>query len=412
MEILSFSKGDYMEKLYSFKARNKDGKIIKSSLLVKSEEEFKEILLKEKLFLISYKVKKKQKRINQKGIKKQEVINFLYKMSILLKSGVSITDSLENVINGVNNKKFKMILSDILHEILKGKKLSMVLKKYDLVFPNIVIKMVGVAEVSGNLEFVFSYCSSYLSNEKRINDKIKSSMLYPYILMFLTFVIVIVMFIFIIPMYEDMFKGLSSDIPKVSRIVFLISDYFKKYFVYFFIGLLSLILLFKLLIKNKKIKYFLSFIKTKIPVFKDLIKLRSGSVFIKTVHLLNSSGLTLIDSLEVAVENVSNLYYKKKLKNSIVDVKKGISITSALEKANVMPDILIEMLPVAEKTGTILEVLEINYQYFDSEIEKKINRLITLIEPLMIVFISLIIVVIMIAVFIPMFSLMDNIGGF
>ncbi len=401
-----------MEKLYSFKARNKDGKIIKSSLSVKSEEEFKEILLKEKLFLISYKVKKKQKRINQKGIKKQEVINFLYKMSILLKSGVSITDSLENVINGVNNKKFKMILSDILHEILKGKKLSMVLKKYDLVFPNIVIKMVGVAEVSGNLEFVFSYCSSYLSNEKRINDKIKSSMLYPYILMFLTFVIVIVMFIFIIPMYEDMFKGLSSDIPKVSRIVFLISDYFKKYFVYFFIGLLSLILLFKLLIKNKKIKYFLSFIKTKIPVFKDLIKLRSGSVFIKTVHLLNSSGLTLIDSLEVAVENVGNLYYKKKLKNSIVDVKKGISITSALEKANVMPDILIEMLPVAEKTGTILEVLEINYQYFDCEIEKKINRLITLIEPLMIVFISLIIVVIMIAVFIPMFSLMDNIGGF
>lgn len=401
-----------MEKLYSFKARNKDGKIIKSSLSVKSEEEFKEILLKEKLFLISYKVKKKQKKINQKGIKKQEVINFLYKMSILLKSGVSITDSLENVINGVNNKKFKMILSDILHEILKGKKLSMVLKKYDLVFPNIVVKMVGVAEVSGNLEFVFSYCSSYLSNEKRINDKIKSSMLYPYILMFLTFVIVIVMFIFIIPMYEDMFKGLSSDIPKVSQIVFLISDYFKKYFVYFFIGLLSLILLFKLLIKNKKIKYFLSFIKTKIPVFKDLIKLRSGSVFIKTVHLLNSSGLTLIDSLEVAVENVSNLYYKKKLKNSIVDVKKGISITSALEKANVMPDILIEMLPVAEKTGTILEVLEINYQYFDCEIEKKINRLITLIEPLMIVFISLIIVVIMIAVFIPMFSLMDNIGGF
>lgn len=401
-----------MEKLYSFKARNKVGKIIKSSLSVKSEEEFKEILLKEKLFLISYKVKKKQKRINQKGIKKQEVINFLYKMSILLKSGVSITDSLENVIKGVNNKKFKMILSDILHEILKGKKLSMVLKKYDLVFPNIVIKMVGVAEVSGNLEFVFSYCSSYLSNEKRINDKIKSSMLYPYILMFLTFVIVIVMFIFIIPMYEDMFKGLSSDIPKVSQIVFLISDYFKKYFVYFFIGLLSLILLFELLIKNKKIKYFLSFIKTKILVFKDLIKLRSGSVFIKTVHLLNSSGLTLIDSLEVAVENVSNLYYKKKLKNSIVDVKKGISITSALEKANVMPDILIEMLPVAEKTGTILEVLEINYQYFDCEIEKKINRLITLIEPLMIVFISLIIVVIMIAVFIPMFSLMDNIGGF
>lgn len=401
-----------MEKLYSFKARNKVGKIIKSSLSVKSEEEFKEILLKEKLFLISYKVKKKQKRINQKGIKKQEVINFLYKMSILLKSGVSITDSLENVIKGVNNKKFKMILSDILHEILKGKKLSMVLKKYDLVFPNIVVKMVGVAEVSGNLEFVFSYCSSYLSNEKRINDKIKSSMLYPYILMFLTFVIVIVMFIFIIPMYEDMFKGLSSDIPKVSQIVFLISDYFKKYFVYFFIGLLSLILLFKLLIKNKKIKYFLSFIKTKILVFKDLIKLRSGSVFIKTVHLLNSSGLTLIDSLEVAVENVSNLYYKKKLKNSIVDVKKGISITSALEKANVMPDILIEMLPVAEKTGTILEVLEINYQYFDCEIEKKINRLITLIEPLMIVFISLIIVVIMIAVFIPMFSLMDNIGGF
>lgn len=412
MEILLFSKGDYMEKLYSFKARNKDGKIIKSSLLVKSEEEFKEILLKEKLFLISYKVKKKQKRINQKGIKKQEVINFLYKMSILLKSGVSITDSLENVIKGVKNKKFKLILSDILHEILKGKKLSMALKKYDLVFPNIVIKMVGVAEVSGNLEYVFSYCSSYLSNEKRINDKIKSSMLYPYILMFLTFVIVIVMFIFIIPMYEDMFKGLSSDIPKVSRIVFSISDYFKKYFVYFFIGLLSLILLFKLLMKIKKIKYFLSFIKTKIPVFKDLIKLRSCSVFIKTVHLLNSSGLTLIDSLEVAVENVSNLYYKKKLKNSIVDVKKGISITSALEKANVMPDILIEMLPVAEKTGTILEVLEINYQYFDCEIEKKINRLITLIEPLMIVFISLIIVVIMIAVFIPMFSLMDNIGGF
>ena len=107
MEILSFSKGDYMEKLYSFKARNKVGKIIKSSLSVKSEEEFKEILLKEKLFLISYKVKKKQKRINQKGIKKQEVINFLYKMSILLKSGVSITDSLENVIKGVNNKKFK-----------------------------------------------------------------------------------------------------------------------------------------------------------------------------------------------------------------------------------------------------------------------------------------------------------------
>lgn len=397
---------------YNFKARSKEGKIVRGSLSANSEEEFKDILLKEKLFLINYKVKKNKKNVNHRVVKKQEVINFLYKMSILLKAGVSITDSLDNIINNIKNKKFRKILVDMKVEILKGKKLSEAMNKYYLIFPEIVIKMVSVSEESGGLEYVFEYCSKYLTNEKRINDKIKSSLLYPYILLFLTGIIVIVMFLFIIPMYEEMFKGITSDIPKMSKVIFSISRWFKEYFVFIILSFIIILIVLKILQKLEVIKYLISYIKTKLPFIGEIVKYRTGSIFIKIVHLLYGSGLTVVDSLDIAGENISNLYYRKKIKESIVDIKKGKPISKSLEKANAIPNILIEMLPVAEKTGTIMEVLEINYQYFDNEIEKKINRVITLIEPLMIIFISLIIVTIMIAVFIPMFSLMDNIGGF
>lgn len=395
--------------IYKFKAVNSNNEVIKNIVFAKSDEDFKSLLIKEKLFLISYKKKKKVDKINNYKIKTIEIINFFNKLIILINSGINIIDAIENIINTSTNEKFKRILVNIKQELLKGKKISECLKLYPRCFVKMVINLVEVSEETGDLIGGFRNIIIYLEKEKKMKDKISSALFYPIILLILTFIIVMAMFLIILPMYREMFLNLNIKIPVFTSFLFNLSDYIKKNILFIMLSIISLLIILFLILRTKKVKNFIDKIKYK--TFKELMSLRIGSLFCKIIYMLNKSGMPFIDSLEITINNINNDFVQKRLSNCLIDVKKGVNIANAFKKTNIFPSMLIEMLSVVNNGGYLLDVLEINYLYYDEELEKRLNKLITLIEPIMIILISSIIVVIMISIFIPMFSLMDNIGG-
>ena len=181
--------------IYKFKAVNSNNEIIKNIVFAKSDEDFKSLLIKEKLFLISYKKKKKVDKINNYKIKTIEIINFFNKLIILINSGINIIDAIENIINTSTNEKFKRILVNIKQELLKGKKISECLKLYPRCFVKMVINLVEVSEETGDLIGGFRNIIIYLEKEKKMKDKISSALFYPIILLILTFIIVMAMFL-------------------------------------------------------------------------------------------------------------------------------------------------------------------------------------------------------------------------
>lgn len=397
--------------IYKFTAINNNNEIIKNSIIVDNDEEFKEIILRERLFLISYKKKKVKNIKNNVKVKDIEIISFFNKLIILLDSGVSLIDSINNIIKSLKNEKFKKIIIEVKKELLKGKKLSSCLIKYPKIFTKTIINLITVSEISGKLSEGFKSIVEYLESEKKVKDKLFSTILYPCILLILVFLIIIVMFWIILPMYKEMFMNLKISLPKFTSFLFSLSDFVKNnslFIVSFSFLLLVLGYLFSKSIKGKRL---LDKAKIKNKLSKELYSYRIGSVFCKIIYILNQGGLPFINSLETGVENINNLYAKEQLLDSIKDIKKGVDVSRALDKSKVLPPMLIEMISIIKNDENLLETLKINYQFYDKEFEKKMNRIIVLIEPIMIILISIIIIGIMISVFIPMFSLMDNIGG-
>lgn len=332
-------------------------------------------------------------------------------MSILLESGINILKALDNVKDNTNNKEFKKVIIKMKLDISKGKSLSEAMSKYEDLFSSLVINLVKVSERSGDLSLGFKYIVNYLNSEKNIKDKIKSALIYPIILLVITFLIILVMFLFIIPMYQDMFIKLNVNIPQYSKFVFNIVDFFKKYFIFIFTGLVFLIIFIIFYLKTKNGKRIFDKFKCKFLFFKKITELKIGSLFCRIIYILNSHGISFIDSLEVANENIGNEYVKSKLKTSIVNIKKGGEISSNLSNCEVLPNMLTEMLSVVYNNEQLGEILKVNYEFYEKELDSKMKKYIVFIEPIMILFISLIVVSVMISVFIPMFGLMDNIGG-
>lgn len=400
-------------KQYNYIAKDLHNHYLKGSIYAENIDELREDLIKQELFLIKVKVKNTNEEVPKKiKINSKEIMRFFRKLAIMLKSGLNITESINTLIKGTPNKQLKKLLIVILQDLLKGQNLSLIMKKYPLTFTPMMIQMVMIAEKGGELDGALAYLATYLESENRVKEKVKSALIYPVILLVMTFIIILVLFIYIIPMYDEIFKSMGAKIPQLTKGLILISYFLRKNIILILLGVTLLIIGnigFMKTSLGKVIKGYLGF---KLPIIKTNVIWRFTSSITKSLTILIKSGLSVVVSLETVINLINNKYLFKKMQQVLVEVKSGQKISNSLMTIGIFPNMFIEMLDVGEESGEILEVLTINSQYYDEELSISLNRTIALIEPLMIIIIAIVIVIVMLAVFIPMFSMMDMIGGF
>ena len=331
---------------------------------------------------------------------------------MLLKSGVSLSESLDIAAESFTNKKFKEIIQDLSIQIKKGKTFSSTLYEYPKYFPEFFRTMISLAEQSGKLIDILNYIIDYYNYEIQIKKKIISSLFYPILLVILGLAVLIVVSIVIIPTFASIFKQMNVEVPLITRIIINISNFIKSNFIYILIGLIIIITLMILFFHTNKGKYINAKLKTKMPLIKNLYVNNIVTRFCKSLEILLHSGMPTVICLQTSANLIGNCYVEEELYFLIDLIKRGDSLSQSLESINLFPKMLIQTLMISEKTASLDYSLQILAKIYEEESKHRLQRISNIIEPLFILFISGFVVLLIVAIFVPLLSMLDGIGSF
>lgn len=398
---------------YNFVARSPTGRKYKGSINAENEQQLNDIMIEHNYQLIHFKIKKEKEdflSFNKIGIK--EVLNLTEKILMLIKSGIILSEAISLAADSFSNAKFRNILHEIVKEMNKGKSFSIAMLDYPKIFTEFYRTMIGVAEVSGKLVETLEYLITYYNYDQKIKKKIRSSMFYPCLLVVLSIVVLVVVSIVVIPNFTQIFSQMHIELPLITRIIIGISTFISKYYFYIFIGILFLAIAIVAYFQTNKGKYYKDLIKLKLPFVKTVVTCNLATRFCKSLTMLVESGLPTVIALQTVSELIGNKFVREKFRFAIDEVKRGEGIAESLMTMNVFPDLLLQTLIISEKTASLSYSLRILGEIYEEDAQNKLQKVSSMIEPIFILLISGFVVLLIVAIFIPLFSMLDSITNF
>jgi len=401
---------------YLYEAYSKDNKIIHGEYEASSRGEIMEYLTRHDLTPVSIKaVHELNDKKNALSVELFESISpvdmmFLVRnLSTTVKAGLSIVESLDILIKDTENKLMQKILTTVKSSVENGQSLSSGFEVYKNLFPPIFIGMIKAGEVSGRLDQTLAELAQYISKEYVLKSKVKSALTYPIILLVSSAVIVFLMMIFVLPKLAISFAQSGVKLPLVTTIFLSISKIITwNYFVDLIVvaGIVFLIIYFK---STKTGKNCISYVISHTPVANDLVKKIALVRFSRTFGNLIGSGLSVVNSLEISAQSINNQNYTIVINKTIEDIENGISVSTALSKyPDLFPRLLISLITVGERTGTLQEILLTFSDFYDEEVDNKLKDLTSLLEPALLLIMGLMIGAIAISIILPIYQLVGH----
>lgn len=396
---------------YRYKAvSSTTGQTFKGTYTAKSKNEVIEMLRSKRQTPIRILEVKGSKEINLynplKKVKTKDIAVFCRQFYAMLHAGIAIIACLDILSRQAENGKLKAALLKVYQEVQKGMSLSDSLRKHNDIFPELLINMVEAGEVSGNLDVIMERMAVHYEKETKINNKIRGAMTYPMVLSVLATAIVFFLLTFIMPTFVGMFESSGVPLPLPTRILLGIS-YLLKYFWYIFLlGIMVAFYFIKRFAKSHAGRLAIDNFLFRIPVVNTTIMKIITSRFTRTLATLLSSGIPLIQALDIVSKVVGNKAAETKIKHTIEDVRKGMGLALPIKQIGIFPPMVDSMIAIGEESGALDEILEKTANFYDDEVETAITKMTTMIEPLMIVVMSLVIGSIVIAMVLPMFDMM------
>ena len=331
------------------------------------------------------------------------LVFFTRQLATMFAAGLTIERSLFFLGQEEKNVKFKKILNDIETNIRRGLLLSDALERHPGVFFKLYIALVRAGEVSGKLAETLEELSSYIESVEDTRRKVKSAMYYPVFIIVFLFFMMFVTFTFIIPQFKTVYDSLGSDLPYYTIVLVNVSDWFKNNFLFMScLIIISLIVLWLLsLTDNGSLTKDRLFLKT--PIFGSLIEQGTLSKFSKTFGILVGSGVSIMDSMGLLEKVVDNRVYEIAINKAAINIENGVNISTALKETGEFPPILIQLLATGEETGEIDGLALKASDFYTKQVNAIVDRLTSIIEPLLIVLVGAVIGVIVIVTYLPIF---------
>jgi len=387
---------------YEYLVLDSKGKKIKGKIEAFSADEVLNKLHSEGFHVIDI-YELKSKKIYK--IKTNELVIFSRQLSALISAGIPIVKSLDILSEQVQNKNFKDVIISIKNSIEAGSSLADAFSKYPEIFPVLFINMINVGEFSGNLDTVLEILTDYLEDYNNLTKKTTSAMVYPIGIIIFASLILIALFIFVIPAFQKMFEGLGAKLPLPTQILINLSIIIKKYFIFLIIGIIGIFLSLNRF-KNKPIIMELKEkLISKIPVIGIIFKKIALSRFTKTLAILVKSGIPILNSLNIAAKASNNIALLKKIDFIRDDISKGNKLAESLKKTDFFPSMVIGMIGVGEEGGDLVGMLEKIADIYEEDVDNSISALLSLLEPVIIIFLGIVIGIIVICLFLPILQL-------
>ncbi|MBY0099118.1 type II secretion system F family protein [Mesobacillus maritimus] len=343
-------------------------------------------------------------------VKLQDLVIYLRQFATLIKAGVTIVDATNILAMQTESKKLKIALEDIESELRQGRPYSDAAEKHKKIFEPIFINMVRAGEAGGNMEETLERLAEHFEKQHNTRQKIKSAMAYPVVVGIIAVAVVIFMLVSVVPTFVGMFADFGADLPAITQFVLNASEFTQVYWWLILFLAIALALGLNLLNNGKKTRYYMDIIKLKMPIFGKMLQKAALARMTRTLSSLFSSGVPILNALSIVEGVVENEVISRVIKASREDLARGRSLTGPMKEHWAFPPLTTQMISIGEETGSLDAMLSKVAEFYEKEVENSTDKLKSLIEPLMIVFLAGIVGVIVLAILTPMFDMFNHVG--
>lgn len=341
----------------------------------------------------------------------QEFLAFNQELAALLRAGLPLLQGLDLMLERMENETFRNVLSEIRDQVRSGADLSEAFASFGDLFPPLYASTLKAGERSGELESVIRRFIRYQQLVISARKRVASALVYPSVLVSLSIVMLVVMMVVVVPRFTRFYDDLNAELPGLTKATLAISFFLKDNFLWVVLGLGAGIFAARRWMRTESGRLTVDRWRLSVPLLGQIFRFFSLSEFCRSLATLLAGGIPLLTALETAVAAVSNAYVRHRLHPTLAAVREGQAFHDAVEASEVVPGMGVDMIKVGEATGALDEMLSSVSDYFDEQVETRVQRLLSLVEPVMLVVMGLIIGTLLISIYLPMFSILGQVGN-
>lgn len=398
--------------LFNYKARTPAGAIVQGTIDAPDQMTAVNKLRNQKVIVLEIALAKKNpfealQKYNplKPRVKAKDLVLFSRQLSTLVSAGVPIVQGLTILTEQIENPAFKKVVNNLSDDIKAGISIAEAMKKEPDAFSELYVAMIKAGEVGGILDVILERLSTYLEAADALKGKVKGALMYPSIVAFIASCVTIFLLVVVIPTFQEIFSSFGTELPLPTKVLIALSDFLKHYIIFLILGVIAAVVGVMQYYKSEKGKVKMDAFFLKMPLFGDMLRKVAVAKFTRTLGTLVKSGVPILQALDTVAQTAGNKIVEKAILTAKESIREGEKIADPLKKSGVFPPMVIQMISVGEETGNLDTMLTKIADFYDQEVDVAVKGLTSMIEPIVICVMGIVIGAIVIAMFMPMFSM-------
>src|SRR6266566_3684085 len=396
--------------VFQYTARTLKGDLQQGEVDLPSRDDVIAHLRKNRMVVVQVRPAPKKLKISFKfggGVKTRDVVVFTRQFATMINAGLPLVQALTILAEQTENKILADVTRQVVYDVESGHTLADALRKHPRAFSDLYVNMVAAGEAGGILDTILVRLAQFLEKNDAIVRKVKGAMIYPAVIISVAVIAISVLLIFVIPTFQNMFASVNLDLPLPTRVVIGMSNVLKHYW-WAIIGIMvGSVFMINRYYKTAPGRLQIDALLLRLPVLGDVIRKAAVSRFTRTLSTLISSGVSILDGLEITARTAGNMVIHNAVMESRASIAGGETIAAPLQKSAVFPPMVISMIAVGEQTGGLDEMLSKIADFYDDEVDAAVSALLSLMEPIMIVVLGVIVGGMVVAMYLPIFDMMN-----
>ncbi len=346
-----------------------------------------------------------------KGVTTKDLVIFSRQFATMIDAGLPLVQCLEILSSQVDNAEFKKVLNDVKGSVEGGSTFADALKKHPKVFDELYVNLIAAGEVGGILDTILNRLSGFLEKSEKLKGKVKGAMTYPVVVIIIACLVVTGLLVWVVPVFQDMFTGFGKALPAPTQIVVNLSNILKSYW-YIILGtIVGTGIFINRAYKTPKGRRVIDTVLLRIPVFGDLIRKTAVARFTRTLGTMLSSGVPILEGLEIVSKTSGNVIIEESIMKARASLSQGKTLADPLIETKVFPGMVTQMIAVGESTGALDAMLTKIADFYEDEVDQAVDSLTALIEPMLMVFLGVVVGGLVIALYLPIFQIAGAASG-
>ena len=397
---------------YEWKGRDRNGNSQSGVLVGDSKKAVMAALRRQQITVTTVKEKGKEIALPKfgGGIKSKEIAIFTRQFSVMIDAGLPLVQCLDILGQQQDNKAFQKVIFQVRQDVEGGSSLAEAMRKHPQAFSDLYVNMVGAGEAGGILDTILQRLAVYIEKAVKLNSQVRSALIYPVAVISIAVIVVYIILWKVIPVFASLFEGLGAELPFLTTVVVGLSRFIGRFWWLIFMLVFATIFGLRQWYKTEQGRYQIDKIMLKTPVIGPLLRKIAVARFCRTLGTLLASGVAILDSLDITAKTSGNAIIEEAIMEVRKDVEGGKTIAEPLSRTEQFPPMVCQMIAVGEQTGAMDTMLSKIADFYEDEVDAAVAGMMALIEPVMISILGVVIGTIVIAMYLPMFSLISQIG--